>query len=493
MTPSRSALLVDDDAHILEVLEMRLSAMGFAVTATQDPEEALAALGTRGFDVALVDLRMEPMDGIAFTRAAHGLQARLPVLIMTAHGTIENAVQAVKEGAFDFLTKPFVTEELRSKLARALSERRWARDRNLLRTVGETLTSGPIDRVLHVVAEGTMETTETERAVVFLREDGRLVPKATAGASATPLDWLAGAAEAAMARNESTTVTGADGRLTLAAPLLVRGTAEGAVVVENPSYVIATGEDVDLLRLFAAQAAVALNNARELSRLRSGALAALGRVASQVAHELNNPLGGLALYARVLEERFAKAGDEEGVQLTRKVERAVKHLGELVTDITAYGRPPELKREEIPANALIEECLSLVQDRVADKQIRVVSNLDAAVGSMLADARELKKVYLNLLVNALDAMEPHGTLTVRSRSAGENGLEVSVEDTGCGMDAETRARMFDLFFTTKANGTGLGMAIARSVVDRHGGRLAVDSEPGRGTRIRIELPLRGTP
>ena len=490
MSPPRSVLLVDDDPHILEVLEMRLAAMGFAVTATQDPEEALAALGARGFDVALVDLRMEPMDGIALTRAAHARQARLPVLIMTAHGTIENAVQAIKEGAFDFLTKPFVTEELRGKLARALSERRWARDRTLLRTVGDTLISAAIDRVLDVVAQGTMEATETERAVVFLREDGRLVPKATAGASATPLDRLAAAAEAAMAHGESATVTGADGRVTLAAPLLVRGTAEGAIVVENPSYVVATGEDVDLLRLFASQATVALNNARELSRLRGGALAALGRVASQVAHELNNPLGGLALYARILEERVAKAGDEEGVQLTRKIGRAVKHLGELVTDITAYGRPPELRREETPANALIEECLSLVQDRVADKQIRLVSALDAAVGTVLVDVRELRKVFLNLFVNALEAMEPRGTLTVRTRRADENTIEVSVEDTGCGIDAETRSRMFDLFFTTKANGTGLGMAIARSVVDRHGGRLEVDSEPGRGTRVRVELPVR---
>src|SRR5205807_1378465 len=143
----------------------------YAVTATVDAEAALAALGTRGFDAALFDLRMDPIDGIALTRAAHARQPRLPVLIMTAHGTIENAVEAIKEGAFDFLTKPFVTEELRGKLARAMADRRWARDRNLLRTVGETLASAAsMERVLSAVAEGTMEATETERTVVFLRE-----------------------------------------------------------------------------------------------------------------------------------------------------------------------------------------------------------------------------------------------------------------------------------------------------------------------------------
>ena len=489
MNRPRSVLVVDDDAHILEVLEMRLTSMGFAVTATVDAEAALAALGTRGFDAALFDLRMDPIDGIALTRAAHALQPRLPVLIMTAHGTIENAVEAIKEGAFDFLTKPFVTEELRGKLARAVADRRWARDRNLLRTVGETLASAAsMDRVLSAVAEGTMEATETERTVVFLRESDRLVPKASAGTSSTPLDRLAPAAEAAIARRDSVTMGGADGRATLAVPLMVAGTPEGALVVENPSHVVATDDDLDLLRVFASQGAVALGNARELSRLRSGALAALGRVASQVAHELNNPLGGLALYARLLEDRFKTAGDEEGVQLTHKVGRAVRHLADLVTDITAYGRPPELKREPTSLNALIEECLSLVQDRVVDKEIRVVSKLAPDVGTVLADARELKKVLLNLFVNALEAMEPHGTLTIRTQRADERTIEASVEDTGCGIDDETRARMFDLFFTTKANGTGLGMPIARSVVDRHGGRLDIDSEPGVGTRVRIELP-----
>ena len=472
MNRPRSVLVVDDDAHILEVLEMRLTSMGFAVTATVDAEAALAALGTRGFDAALFDLRMDPIDGIALTRAAHARQPRLPVLIMTAHGTIENAVEAIKEGAFDFLTKPFVTEELRGKLARAVADRRWARDRNLLRTVGETLASAAsMDRVLSAVAEGTMEATETERTVVFLRESDRLVPKASAGTSSTPLDRLAPAAEAAIARRDSVTMGGADGRATLAVPLMVAGTPEGALVVENPSHVVATDDDLDLLRVFASQGAVALGNARELSRLRSGALAALGRVASQVAHELNNPLGGLALYARLLEDRFKTAGDEESSDEAAKPQVSV-----------------ELKREPTSLNALIEECLSLVQDRVVDKEIRVVSKLAPDVGTVLADARELKKVLLNLFVNALEAMEPHGTLTIRTQRADERTIEASVEDTGCGIDDETRARMFDLFFTTKANGTGLGMPIARSVVDRHGGRLDIDSEPGVGTRVRIELP-----
>ena len=137
----RKMLVVDDDAAILEVLEMRLSSMGFDVTATPEADVAVGASRETRFDLALLDLRMEPMDGISLMEELHSHQPRLPVLIMTAHGTIETAVEAVQRGAFDYLTKPFVRDELRAKIGRALAARRWARDRERLLFVGETLAS----------------------------------------------------------------------------------------------------------------------------------------------------------------------------------------------------------------------------------------------------------------------------------------------------------------------------------------------------------------
>src|SRR3989449_6403309 len=111
-TVTRKVLVVDDDAAILEVLTMRLAAMGFDVTPVGEPRRALEAATVQRFDLALIDLRMGPMDGVQLMEALHAQQRRLPVLIMTAHGTIDNAVQAVRRGAFDYLTKPFVRDEL---------------------------------------------------------------------------------------------------------------------------------------------------------------------------------------------------------------------------------------------------------------------------------------------------------------------------------------------------------------------------------------------
>jgi len=482
------ALVVDDDPAILEVLEMRLQSMGLDVALATNYREAVRLLDDRGFDLALFDLRMEPVSGLKLMEAAHERQPRLPVLIMTAHGTIDNAVEALRQGAFDYLTKPFVPEELRGKVGRALSARRWARDRTLLKAVGEALgSSGTVERVLDAVAQATVETTEAERAVVFLLEDGRLVPMASAGASPGSIDDLARTAKAVVERKAPVVVTDSDGRVMLGGPLIVGGGVAGALVAETRVEPMA--DDLDLLALFSSQAAAALKNTRELERLRSGALAALGRMAAQVAHELRNPLGGLKLFAEYLEHRLGKAGDVEGAEVAGKINREVDHMTDLVREISQFGRPGSLRRIPTGLNGLLESCLSLAQARVAGNEVHVALQLDPGLPPAALDPREIRKVFLNLIVNALEAMEVGGTLTLRTRQAEQGFLEAAVEDTGCGMSEETRTRAFDLFFTTKDSGTGLGMAIARTVVEQHGGRLDIRSQLGRGTQVRVLLPL----
>jgi signal transduction histidine kinase len=489
---TRRVLVVDDDAAILEVLEMRLSAMGFDVTATRDPQAAIAAVDGSRFDLALLDLRMEPLDGIRLMEALHARQPRLPVLIMTAHGTIETAVDAVQRGAFDYLTKPFVRDELRAKIGRALTTRRWARDRERLLAVGQTLaSSGVMDRVLDAVAQATVETTEAERCVVFQLQHGRLLPMASAGSPPPSWPAMEQAARAAMDKGVPTTYPGSEAGAIVAAPLLVQRGPAGALVIETPARVEPTEDDLELLALFSSQAAVAIRNTHELERLRSGALAALGRMATQVAHELKNPLAGLRLYARHLEQRLVKSNDGEGAGLAQKISGTVDHLAAVVTEITAFGRPPELQRTPIAVHALLDECVSFAQARITTEGVEIFRAYDsAAPAQAMLDARELRKAFLNLILNGLESLAPGGRLSVTTVWAPDTRmLTVTFEDTGAGMSEETLARIFDLFFTTKPQGTGLGMAISRSVLDLHGGELTVHSLQGQGTRVVARLPL----
>ena len=362
--------------------------------------------------------------------------------------------------------------------------------------VGQTLaSSGVMERVLDAVAQATVETTEAERCVVFQLQHGRLLPMASAGSPPPSWSALESAARAAMDKGVPTTFPGSETGAIVAAPLLVHRGPAGALVIETPSRVEPTDDDLELLALFSSQAAVAIRNTHELERLRSGALAALGRMATQVAHELKNPLAGLRLYARHLEQRLIKNGDGEGAGLAQKVSSTVDHLAAVVSEITAFGRPPELHRAPVALHALLDECVSFAQARITTADIEIFRVYDpTAPAQAMLDARELRKAFLNLVLNGLESLAPGGRLTVTTAWAPDaKTLTVTIEDTGGGMADETLARIFDLFFTTKPQGTGLGMAIARSVIDLHGGELTVHSVVGQGTRIVARLPLEPVP
>ena len=216
-------------------------------------------------------------------------------------------------------------------------------------------------RVLDAVAQGAVETTEAERCVVFQQEHGRLVPMASAGSPPPSWPALEAAAAAAMAKGVPVTFPGTDGGAIVAAPLVVQRGPAGALVIETAAGIEPTEDDLELLALFSSQAAVAVRNTHELERLRTGALAALGRMATQVAHELKNPLAGLRLYARHLEQRLTRNGDAEGAELAQKITSTVDHLAAVVQEITAFGRPPELHRVPTRLPALLDECVAFAE------------------------------------------------------------------------------------------------------------------------------------
>jgi signal transduction histidine kinase len=347
-----------------------------------------------------------------------------------------------------------------------------------------------MERVLDAVASAALETVEAERCVVFQLDHGRLVPMASAGSPPPSWEQLEEAASLAMRQGVPTTRPSAEGGLLVAAPLVVQRGPAGALVIQAASRVEPSDDDLDLLALFSAQAAVAIRNTHELERLRSGALAALGRMAMQVAHELRNPLAGLRLYARHLEQRLEKAADGEGAALAGKITATIDHLAGVVSEITAVGKSPLLHPARTALAALLDECISFARARVTEPSLQIVRRYDPACPEAMVDARQLRKAFLNLVLNGLESLSAGGRLTVSIVHAPEvRTITVTIEDTGSGMNEETLSRVFDLFFTTKPEGTGLGMSIARAIIEGHGGSLSLRSAPGEGTRVTVALPV----
>jgi len=225
--------------------------------------------------------------------------------------------------------------------------------------------------------------------------------------------------------------------------------------------------------------------------LRGERLASLGLLAAGVAHEVNTPLTGISGYVQMLLDEVEPG--EKHRELLEKIEAQSRRASSIANSLLDLARPERASLEEIALNDLIEEVLGLFHQQVRGRDIRVETKLDAALPGVRAHRGKLQQVLLNLLLNARDALEAGGTITVRTGHEGAFA-HFEVLDDGAGIADEDLPRIFDPFFTTKrrGRGTGLGLSISYGIVQEHGGTLSVDSVPGRSTRFRVELPIRRT-
>ncbi len=216
-------------------------------------------------------------------------------------------------------------------------------------------------------------------------------------------------------------------------------------------------------------------------------LSSIGLLAAGVAHEVNTPLAVISTYAQMLAKQIS--GDEQKARLLEKIARQTFRASEIVNSLLSFSRVSPTAFDEVGLNRVIEETLVLVEHQMAQCGIRVELDLEGHLPAVRANVGKLQQVFLNLFLNARDAMESGGTLRIETRSDGE-AVRIEVADTGAGIPAENLGRIFDPFFTTKAGrkGTGLGLSVTYGIVREHGGRIEVASQPGQGTCFQIDFP-----
>jgi two-component system sensor histidine kinase HydH len=229
----------------------------------------------------------------------------------------------------------------------------------------------------------------------------------------------------------------------------------------------------------------------EAEMARGERLATVGNLAAAVAHEIRNPLSAVSMGLQRLRAEFEPAEGEEYRRIVDLVQGEVRRLNAIVEEFLSLARPIQLRPEPVPVAALLDEVRRLVEPQAGRAGIVVERTIPDALPALRADRDRIKQVLLNLVLNAIDAMPSGGRLTMGGAASG-TAVTLTVTDTGSGIPPELLPRVFEPYVTTKTKGLGLGLAIARRIVDAHGGRIEAESGAGQGTRFRVTLPRDGS-
>lgn len=525
-----SVLVVDDEPGIALLCNRILSREGYDVTSETDPRVAIEHLQQRRVDLLLVDIRMPEVDGFDVISRAQMVQPDVAVLVMTGFGTVETAIRALRQGVDGLMLKPFnKSEELLQAVRQALNDNQRKRDTarvSALRplfSVSETLFAetdrdrlldlivGAIREHLHCsnvayyeVVNGAVSVIAQRGSVLEVEKNevaAQLVSRVDADGDPIVIS-ATGPGEADAQALLSTLGLGAAilipvARTNLHSVLFAARDASSAALPFR-------GSDLEMFFVLARQAVVAMENARlyadlrdyvrrleesQAAMLRAEKMAAAGRLTASIAHEINNPLQSVqnCLHLAGHEDLPPEKRREYFELAKNELERLMKTSQRMLD----FYRPGAVKMEQVDVLELLHHVLSLTSQQLGVRQIKVQIDLPPSLPAIFAVSGQIQQVFINLILNSLDAMPAGGELTVSARSV-DKGVEITFRDTGPGIPESHRNDIFEPFFSTKEGGTGLGLTVSYNIVTAHGGTLDLLNGHVPGACFRLFLPLGDT-
>lgn len=481
-------LIVDDNLDLVGTLRDVLEPHGFSVLTASRGAEALAIAKDDGFDVAIVDVKLPDASGVDLIEPLREMASLSEVVLITGFASVDAAIGALRSGAFAFVLKSFRPEELISTVEQAMTKVRLRREREELERRYRALVE--LTDVLVVALD------HHSRVVFFNRRAAQMTGVSSLDASGRSFaeSWipkddhprLAEAIARARRENVSRHATGLAevetgfSSATTSTIRRVRWHLSGASEDEPRDLVYGIGIDVTERRALEKRAADA------------EALSAMGTLAMNLAHEIRNPLNAAVLQLHLLVRDVDKLDIDETMRVTmhRRAEvvgSEIGRLNRLLTEFLDLARPRGIAREPIHIASLLDDVLDLEREAAERSGIVIERDFAEAGCSALGDREKLKQVFINLVVNSIEAMKEGGTLTARLKCE-ESGVIVEIGDSGAGIARDVLGSVFDPFFTTKEAGTGLGLSIVRKIVDQHAGEVSIASDRGMGTKVTVRIP-----
>ncbi|MFH1982136.1 MAG: response regulator [Pseudomonadota bacterium] len=499
-------LLIDDEPDNLRLLSLSLRSDGYTVATALSGEAGMAVFEKTTPDIVLTDIRMPGMDGIEVLRQIKAASPDTEVIIITGHGDIDLAIEALQLGASDFINKPVNDQALAVALKRA-EERLDIRRQLRAYTTGleETVAEATLEirrksdfqiKLIRSASDGIVATDSSLTIVIYNPGAQRIFGyTASEAIGRMTVDQLlpsdlaavfhAAMAEGADVRELHRRETRVPSRSGTSIPVSFSGT----VLYEHRKAIGSVGFFQDL---------------REIKRLerelvQSERLAAVGQTVAGLAHCIKNILHGLEGGSYVVDVGLKNDDIDKLRQGWQQVQTTIGRTAELVGDLLYYSKERTPEYADCAPGDIAEEVCMLMAPAAEKYGIALVRHYEPAVGRCRMDPRTVYRGLLNLVSNAIDACAEDvddtkvHTVTVSMQRAGDDRIRFSVADTGIGMDPATQAKLFTNFFSTKGSrGTGLGLLVTRKLVDEHGGDITVSSIPGIGTTFTMTMPHRGT-
>ena len=487
MDEKTKVLVVDDERVVRDGCHRVLSGKGYEVATAENGKQAMDILAREPVDLILLDLKMPVMSGEEVLGITSTEYKDIPVIIITGHGTVDTAVECMKKGAYDFITKPFQIEEFLLTVTRAAEKRKLEKrakqfeEENIRNLYDLNLEKSRLKTIINRMANGVMVTNRNLEIVLHNPALMRLMEISEKIENPAPI--------AKIMNDESLIDT--------LKQIQSGETSEG----ESVSQEINIGTNI--LRAISAPAlgpdrsvvgtVTVLEDVtafKQLDQMKSDFV-------NMVAHELRSPLVSIRQINSVLLEGLAGPLEEKQQDFVDRGVKKIDALLELINDLLDVAKieAGQYVQRQVPTDIgkIIEETVSLMEARAQEQGITLTYSCQG-LKPVQADPKNMEEIFNNLVSNAINYSPEGGRVTVTAQSLGEY-MEIKVQDTGVGIPSEELPKIFDKFYrvknpkTRQVIGTGLGLAIVKGVVEAHHGTIDVESIEDKGTTFRILLPV----
>lgn len=496
-------LLIDDEEDNVRLLSMSLRSDGYDVSTALSGEQGIEVFQQEKPELILTDIKMPGMDGIEVLKQIKGLDPDAEVIIITGHGDIENAIEALQFGASDFINKPIRDEVLSVALHRAqekLAMKKQLKEytQNLehkieLATAEVRRQSNFLAKLIRSSNDGIIATDKEMTIVIFNPGAQRIFGYSL---------------EEVLNQRKITDILPAeltpffdhppedptdDGELN---QMEIMIEAKDHHLIPVFFYTVPLYEKDELMGTVSFLRDLTEIKRLESELLHSERLAAIGQTVAGVAHGVKNILHGFKGGSYLVDLGITKGDDEKLKKGWDMIQRNVSRTSELVMDLLSYSKERELQSEPCNPNAIIIDVCEVMQEFADEHKVELATELDTDIDIVVMDPHTIHQCLTNLISNAIDAClfdedtSKQWMVTIQSAIEDNQHIRISVKDNGMGMSHSVLNKLFSSFFSTKGHrGTGLGLLVTRKAVEEHGGTIEVHSKEGKGTTFNLRLPF----